>query len=275
MSTQGVEAGTAAQRMEALGRLAGGVAHDFNNLLMVISGHAELLAHSVAKDAQAREAAQTILDATARAGSLTRQLLLFSRRQGGEPRDLAIVVAVRGLESTLRRLLPAGVVLRIETEDASLIARVDPGQLELAVLNLVTNARDAMPEGGTITVTVQGVTEWRFVDASGDRAPAGDYVRLAITDTGRGMDEPFRSRIFEPFLTLRPTGEVYLPLVGTGARLAPNQLPSAAGHETVRLAEGDAVVRAPWHRADDPAGGIDVRTGLGVGTNPSSEGRNR
>ncbi|MGE3177826.1 MAG: ATP-binding protein [Vicinamibacterales bacterium] len=280
---------TAAQRMEALGRLAGGVAHDFNNVLMVISGYAEMLAHSVGDDPDAKDAVQTILEASERAGALTRQLLLFSRRQSIEPADVPVAPAVLALEKMLRRLVPEDVTLVIEAADpGGLVARVDPGQLDQVVLNLVANARDAMPGGGRLTIRVDGVYRPAFVDASGERALAGDYVLLTVSDTGAGMEESVRTRIFEPFFTTKSVGkgtglglatvygivkssggyvdvhssigrgttfEVYFPRAGEAVLIdAPADLPVAAGRETILVAEDDGVVRGLLQRTLAAAG---------------------
>ncbi len=283
------DASTAAQRMEALGRLAGGVAHDFNNVLMVISGYAEMLAQSVADD-DSKEAVQTILEAAERAGTLTRQLLLFSRRQAIDPADVAIAPAVQSLEKMLRRLVPEDVTLDIVGTDSRLVARVDRGQLDQVVFNLVANGRDAMPAGGRLTVTVQGVRRAGFVDASGEQAPDGDYVRLAVSDTGAGMEEAVRLRIFEPFFTTKAAGkgtglglatvygivkssggyvdvlsapgrgttfEVYLPLADAGVPESDAVVAPAAGpggSETILIAEDDGIVRGLLQRTLANAG---------------------
>lgn len=282
------EATTAAQRMEALGRLAGGVAHDFNNVLMVITGYGEMLAQSVTDD-DSKEAVQTILDAAARAGQLTRQLLLFSRRQTIEPADVAIAPAVLSLEPILRRLVPEDVHLYVSAPDASLVSRVDRGQLDQVVLNLVANARDAMPAGGRLTVTVERARRDAFVDASGEQAPAGEYVRIAVADSGAGMDDAVRQRIFEPFFTTKSAGkgtglglatvygivksgggfihvasavgrgttfEVHFPLVAGRPDRAPadERTTNSGGTETVLIAEDDSIVRGLLQRTLTKAG---------------------
>lgn len=200
-----VDTDVAAQRMDALGRLAGGVAHDFNNVLMVINGYAELLVHCVGEDADAKEAVDAILEAAERARTMTRQLSAFGRRHTVEPMDVAMDSAVRALDERLRRLLPDTISLRLSLEHAPLVARVDPGQFEHVVLTLAAHARDAMPRGGVLSVSVGGGPRDAFVDAAGDRAPAGQYVRVAVSDTGQGLDDTARLRIFEPFFA--PTGK--------------------------------------------------------------------
>lgn len=207
-----LDSAVAAQRMDALGRLAGGVAHDFNNVLMVINGYAELLVHCVADDADAKEAVDAILEATERARTLTRQLSAFGRRQAVEPMDVAMQPALRTLHERLRRIVPDTIRLDVRCDDARLVARVDPGQFEHVVLALVAHARDAMPHGGALSVTVEGGLRDSFVDASGERAPAGPYARLTVSDTSEGLSESARLRIFEPFFS--PTGK------GKGAGLS-------------------------------------------------------
>lgn len=198
------ETGVAAQRMDALGRLAGGVAHDFNNVLMVINGYAEILVHCVGEDADAKEAVEAIVEAAERARTMTRQLSAFGRRQTVEPMEVAMGPAVRKVDERLRRLVPDTITLRLHCEDAPLVARVDPGQFEYVVLTLAAHAREAMPQGGVLSLTVEGGPRDAFVDAAGDCAPAGPYVRVAVSDTGTGLDETARLRIFEPFFA--PTG---------------------------------------------------------------------
>lgn len=205
MSTPQPDTTVVAQRMDALGRLAGGLAHDFNNVLMVISGYADLLAHCVADDADAKEAVESIQEAAERARTMTRQLSAFGRRLAVEPMDLPVGPALRRLDDRLRRLVPAAVHLQVHCSDAHLVARVDSGQFEHVLMTLATHARDAMPDGGVLGVTIDGGTRDGFVDVTGDRAPAGPYVRVAVSDTGAGMDDAARLRIFEPFFA--PTGK--------------------------------------------------------------------
>jgi nitrogen-specific signal transduction histidine kinase len=187
------------QKMEAVGRLAGGVAHDFNNLLTVILGYsAQLLAELPADDVHLEELDE-INKAGERAAALTRQLLAFSRRQVLQPQVLDLNTVVADMERMLVRLLAADI--RYVTVAAPEPARVraDCGQMEQVLMNLVVNARDAMPNGGTLTVEV---------------ASAAPYVTLAVRDTGVGMDEATQRRIFEPFFTTKPAG------VGTGLGLS-------------------------------------------------------
>lgn len=200
-----------AQKMEAIGRLAGGVAHDFNNLLTVILSTAHVLRESAAPDSEAREDADAIVGAANSAASLTRQLLAFSRRQAQEKRDLDLSAVVTGMEGMLRRLIGEDVTLVVSAA-APVRVRADAGQLEQVLMNLVANARDAMPAGGRIDVRAsrQRVTAAR---ASGGLS-TGDYALLEVADTGAGMDAATRARVFEPFFTTKPVGK------GTGLGLA-------------------------------------------------------
>jgi len=196
------------QKMEAIGRLAGGVAHDFNNLLNVIVGYAELVARSLPQGDTRRARIDQILQAAMRAGSLTRRLLAFSRNQVLQPRVIDPGAAVAETEQMLRRLIGEDVELKLQRGEGLGCVRVDPGQLEHALLNLAVNARDAMPRGGVLTLATAAA------DLGGTTSPPGRYVVLSVSDTGTGMDEETRARIFEPFFTTKPTGE------GTGLGLA-------------------------------------------------------
>jgi len=196
------------QKMEAVGRLAGGVAHDFNNLLNVIVGYAELLARSLPRGDTRRARIDQILGAAMRAGTLTRRLLAFSRNQVLQPRVVDANAAVAETEQMLRRLIGEDVELVLRLGENLGNVRVDPGQLEHVLLNLAVNARDAMPRGGVLTLATAAA------DLDGETASPGRYLVVSVSDTGIGMDEETRARIFEPFFTTKPTGE------GTGLGLA-------------------------------------------------------
>lgn len=192
-----------AQKMEAIGRLAGGIAHDFNNLLMVISGYSEFLLERLGPDLRLRGPAQEISNATQRATSLTRQLLAFSRKQMLAPKVLDLNEVVAENLKMLTRMIGEDIDL-VMVPGASLGAvRADPGQIDQVIMNLAVNARDAMPQGGKLTIETANIT----VDESFARthAPlsAGDYIMLAISDTGVGMDDETQTRIFEPFFTTK------------------------------------------------------------------------
>jgi PAS domain S-box-containing protein len=204
---------TQTERMEAVGQLASGVAHDFNNLLTIIKGYSSIMMERNPEGPDAR-AAKEIQQAADRAASLTHQLLAFGRKQTLQPRVLDLNAIVRGLEKMLRRVLSENVDLTIRTAPGLGFVKADPVQMEQVLLNLVVNARDAMPKGGRLTIS----TAAKHVDFdSGENETfirAGDYVTLSVADTGIGMDAATRQRIFEPFFTTKEVGK------GTGLGLA-------------------------------------------------------
>jgi two-component system, cell cycle sensor histidine kinase and response regulator CckA len=200
-----------AQRMEAVGRLAGGVAHDFNNLLTVIKGHVDLLAGAEGLSDLAREELASVATAAERAAGLTRQLLAFSRQQVLQPAVLHLGGVVSDLTAMLRRLLVERIGLSVDSEPELWSVLVDRSQVEQVVVNLVVNARDAMPEGGTISVVTRNVV---VDDGDHNGAAPGDYVALSVSDTGVGVDPEVRKQMFEPFFTTKDIGE------GTGLGLA-------------------------------------------------------
>jgi PAS domain S-box-containing protein len=191
-----------AQKMEAVGRLARGVAHDFNNVLAAILGCAELLAIRLEAGDPSRTEAEEIQKAAARGANLTRQLLAFSRRQPLEPQPLDLHAIVRGVDSMLARLTE-NIELHIHTPGPPPIARVESGQIEQVLLNLVVNARDAMPDGGTIDIVVEAVD----LDERGVQAypgmPPGRYGLIAVRDTGCGIAPDMQRHVFEPFFSTK------------------------------------------------------------------------
>jgi two-component system cell cycle sensor histidine kinase/response regulator CckA len=202
-----------ALKMEAIGRLAGGVAHDFNNMLTGISGHGDLLLRQLPSESPLRRHAEAIKQSCQRCAALTNQLLAFSRNQVLQPKILDISRALTEMESMLRPLIGEDVILRILADTGPTHARVDPSQLEQIVLNLSINARDAMPDGGLLTIeTAVVVLDESSVLHRGIRP--GVYLRLSVRDTGTGMDEETMSRIFEPFFTTKEPGR------GTGLGLS-------------------------------------------------------
>jgi len=212
----------ASQKMDALGQLTGGVAHDFNNLLLVILGNAERLVERCAEQPELRELATAILRAGERGGELTHRLLAFSRQQALAPRRIDPAETVTATGRFLERLLGADITLEIRTADDLWPVNADPGELETCLLNLVINARDAMPTGGTLTIEAANlVLEHPEPDAQQGRMEPAEYVAISVRDTGLGMTPDIRERVFEPFFTTKPAGEgsgLGLPMVYGFAR---------------------------------------------------------
>jgi PAS domain S-box-containing protein len=202
------------QKLEAIGRLAGGVAHDFNNILMSIMGAADLLLMQLKPDDSARDEANEIKQSVDRGAGLTRQLLAFSRRQAVRSRMFALGDIVRGMDTMLRRLIGPEIDFEIICAPEPLMVIADSGQTEQVVLNLVVNARDAMPEGGRVTVRVEEVEVDEGAAVALVEGKAGRYARLSVSDTGTGIDEQTRAKLFEPFFTTKEQGK------GTGLGLS-------------------------------------------------------
>ncbi len=192
-----------AQKMEAIGRLAGGIAHDFNNLLMVISGYSEFLLERLGPDLSLRGPAQEIANAAQRATSLTRQLLAFSRKQMLAPKVLDLNEVVTENLKMLTRMIGEDIDLVMVPTPTIGAVRADPGQIDQVIMNLAVNARDAMPEGGKLTIETANVSLDETFARTHAPLEAGEYVMLAIADTGLGMDSETQSRIFEPFFTTK------------------------------------------------------------------------
>jgi len=202
------------QKMDAIGTLAGGVAHDFNNMLAVISGYSELILMGDALDASSRSALDQIRSAADRAAGLTRQLLAFSRKQLLQPRRLDLVTLTSELGRLLQRLIGEDIELVTLGGPQPAVVIADPSQLEQVLMNLVVNSRDAMPMGGKLTIEVRNVTlDARDMERHLETIP-GQYVMLAVSDTGCGMDRATAARVFEPFFTTKEPGK------GTGLGLA-------------------------------------------------------
>jgi PAS domain S-box-containing protein len=217
------------QKMEAVGRLAGGIAHDFNNVLGVITGYSEMLLDKLAADPQLIALITQILKATERGASLTRQLLAFSRQQVLEPRVIDIQEHMKGIENLLRRVLGEDVRLSVDTGGEAVRLRADPAQVEQVIMNLVVNARDAMPSGGTLGLEVsQAHLDAEYCKRNPEAHP-GSYVCIAVTDSGCGMSPEILSRVFEPFFTTKESGK------GTGLGLATvyGIVKQSGGHITV------------------------------------------
>jgi signal transduction histidine kinase len=268
-----------AQRMETVGRLAGGVAHDFNNLLTAISGYSAFALESLPPSDPVRADIEQVVKAADRAAGLTRQLLAFSRRQIIEMRVISLNDLVLDMDKMLRRLIGEDIELATIPGDDLASARADPGQLEQVLVNLVVNARDAMPGGGTLTIETANVSLDEGYARLHPGLESGDYVMLAVTDTGTGMTDEVKSHLFEPFFTTKGVGKgtglglstvygivkqhggytyvyselgkgstfkVYLPAVeaeaeGLSRRDAEGYLPK--GSETVLVVEDEATVR--------------------------------
>jgi len=264
------------QKLEAVGQLAGGIAHDFNNLLTVINGYCERLL-AVGGQAEIKADLELIHKAGQRAAGLTRQLLAFSRRQVHQPRVLDLNAIVTDIQRILTRVIGEQNTVITVLDPALEAVEADPGQVEQVMMNLAINARDAMPDGGTITIHTANVTVTEGQPSPFPLRP-GRYVMLAIRDTGHGMDEGTASRVFEPFFTTKEAGKgtglglstvygivaqsggdiavesavgagttmrVFLPRVERRAPQAPAAVPPApaSGHETVLLVEDETFVR--------------------------------
>jgi two-component system cell cycle sensor histidine kinase/response regulator CckA len=274
-----------AQRLEGVGRLAGGVAHDFNNVLTIINGYSEVLLSRLSPDDPSFAPLCEIHKAGERAASLTRQLLAFSRKQVLAPQVLDLNALIRESEKMLHRLIGEDIILTTHLDPSLGLVKADPAQLELAIVNLVVNARDALPAGGYLTIETRNIQ----VDASHARnrpdVRPGPHVLLAVTDTGNGMDEATRAHIFEPFFTTKGPGQgtglglstvfgivkqseghvevysepgqgttfkIYLPQVqpaGNAPPAPPIDFKAPTGTETVLLAEDEEGVRALAHLA--------------------------
>ncbi len=202
------------QKMEAVGRLAGGIAHDFNNILTAIKSYSELLLEDMETDKGRVEDVREIHEAADRAAALTRQLLAFSRQQLLRPRVLDLNTTVRDLKGMLERLIGEDIEVKTRLAPSIGMVTADPGQIEQVLMNLIVNARDAMPDGGTIDIETANVElddEYARTHAS---TPPGDYVMLAVSDTGHGMPRETQARVFEPFFTTKEKGK------GTGLGLS-------------------------------------------------------
>ncbi len=202
-----------AQKMEAVGRLAGGVAHDFNNLLMAIMGYGELIRSSLVEDDPLYKYSEDILKATERAASLTQQLLAFSRRQVMQPQVLNLNRVAADLEKMLGRLIGEHIDLEIVADPDLGSVKADPGQIGQIIMNLAVNARDAMPTGGRIILSTANIDFAASHQCYSETSPPGRYVRLAVSDTGSGMDAATLDHLFEPFFTTKELGK------GTGLGL--------------------------------------------------------
>jgi signal transduction histidine kinase/CheY-like chemotaxis protein/PAS domain-containing protein len=219
------------QKMEAVGQLTGGVAHDFNNLLMVISGNLELIDDCVRENDGIRQLAASARKAADRGASLTAQLLAFSRKQTLNPKPVHAGTLTRDFEGLILRAIGEGSKVRIVSDDPLYLCHVDPAQLETALLNLVLNARDAMPDGGTLEIETRNMT---LDDDAVTGVAAGSYVRLSVTDTGRGMTRETLDRVFEPFFTTKEVGKG----TGLGLSMVYGFVRQSGGHVTIESTLG-------------------------------------
>ncbi|HEU4993880.1 MAG TPA: ATP-binding protein [Gemmatimonadaceae bacterium] len=224
------------QKMEAVGRLAGGIAHDFNNLLTAIRSYADLMLEDLPQWDAKRGDVEEIRKAAHRAAGLTAQLLAFSRKQMLQPRVLDLGVVLRDVHGMLKRLLIEDIQIAVETSPDLWPVKADRGQLEQVIVNLAVNARDAMPQGGTLTITASNERVSAPVYTKDGKVPTGSYVAISVTDTGLGMDEATQLRLFEPFFTTKAVGQ------GTGLGLATVHgiVAQSGGYITVKseLSEG-------------------------------------
>ncbi|HET7275025.1 MAG TPA: ATP-binding protein [Longimicrobiaceae bacterium] len=272
------------QKMEAVGRLAGGVAHDFNNLLTAIKGHTEFLLEDLEEGTESREDAEEIGHSADRAAALTRQLLAFSRRQVFQPEQVNLNETVSNMEKMLRRLIGEDVTLAAAIDPDLGQVKADPNQIEQVLMNLVVNARDAMPQGGLLTIQTANVELDDLYVRGHAQVASGSYVMLAVSDTGCGMDEETQAHLFEPFYTTKEQGKgtglglstvygivkqsagfvwvysepeqgttfkIYLPRldkVEVKAPVVPQPTPWTGGRETILLVEDEPSVRALTER---------------------------
>jgi len=203
-----------AQKMEAIGTLAGGIAHDFNNILTAIIGYGDILQMQIDKDNPLRDKVEQILDAAQRAANLTQGLLTFSRKQLIEPRPVNVNESVTSIQKLLARLIREDIEIRVSLAEEDLVVMANPGQIEQALMNLVTNARDAMPDGGVLRIATESVELPRNFFKARDHEMPARYALLSVADTGAGMDKKTREKIFEPFYTTKEVGK------GTGLGLS-------------------------------------------------------
>jgi len=195
------------QRLEAIGRLAGGIAHDFNNILSAIHGFASIVHGELADRDPLRGDVQEILKAVERAANLTRQLLAFGRRQVLQPKVIDVASYVRDLERMIRRIVGEDIEIVVRVDEGAVTAKADPGQLEQVLINLVVNARDAMPTGGRITIEASNVVVGDEDSRESAELAPGSYVMLSVSDTGIGMSKKVQDHIFEPFFTTKESGQ--------------------------------------------------------------------
>jgi two-component system, cell cycle sensor histidine kinase and response regulator CckA len=249
-----------AHKMEALGRLAGGIAHDFNNLLTAVSGYSERILDRLPPRDPLRRDAREIRDAAMRASELTRQLLAFSRKEAHQPGIVDAAAVIAGIEGMLRRLIGEDIELTTSytSADASVVA--DRGRIEQVVMNLVVNARDAMPHGGALRIATCDVSVGSANAAEHPGIEPGEYVAIEVSDTGHGMDAATLSHLFEPYFTTKEPGK------GTGLGLSTVHriVTEAGGFIRVTSAAGEGTTfRVLLPHAERPAARTTTRRGMG------------
>jgi signal transduction histidine kinase len=266
------------QKMEAIGTLAGGVAHDFNNLLTVILGNTEMAFRTLGQNDPARLRLEEVEKAAKRAAVLTRQLLAFSRRQQIERRNINLNDTIGETMKLLHRIIGADVEVMVKAGSNLSAIFADPAQIEQVVMNLAVNARDAMPQGGQLTIETSNITLDEAYQRRYSYVQPGNYVQMIVSDSGRGMDEETKARIFEPFFTTKEIGKgtglglamvygivkqhdghinvyseighgttfkIFLPMVASAVQkeVVTSELPSAGGTETILIAEDEEALR--------------------------------
>ena len=268
-----------AQKMESIGTLAGGIAHDFNNILTAIFGYGDIALMNMAADDPQRQSVENMLQAAHRAASLAKDLLLFSRKQTSDKKNADLNEIVRSVEKFLLRVIAEDITCTITLDDGTMPVFADSRRLEQILMNLATNARDAMPNGGSLSITTERTRLDDAFIAAHSYGNSGMYAVLTVTDTGMGMDDETRRQIFDPFFTTKEIGKgtglglavvygiikqhdglitvdsspgkgttfrIYLPLTVSPAqkeRIDSNPTQSARGSETILLAEDDETVR--------------------------------
>ncbi len=267
------------QKLEGIGQLAGGIAHDFNNFLTAIIGYSTMLLMKMPEPSPLREYAEQIIDAADRASNLTKSLLLFSRKDMLETRVHNLNTVIAGTVKLLERLLSDSIKLSVNYAKEDIIVMADAGQIGQVIFNLVTNARDAMPKDGNIVISTKIIHSGQSVSENGSVKPAGKYAVIAVSDSGRGIDESIKDKIFEPFFTTKEIGKgtglglsiiygivrqhngyidvdskqgqgttfkIYIPLAADGVQMSLDLAvteSSSRGTETILIAEDNRVVR--------------------------------